>query len=373
MNIIKKIDFEWFSFLAILFLITSSLVTIYSLSLSGDEGGLSIFHKQLIFFGVSLPFFIFFSFFDHKNLKFYSGLLYIISLILLTLVLFWGKSVRGTSGWFDLGFLNFQPVEVVKIFVIIILAKYFSKRIKEVTTFKQIIVSLFYISIPVFLTIQQPDFGSAVVILVIWLGMLMLTNINKKTIALILLFLAAFSFLNWNFFLKDYQKERIKIFFNPQADALGSGYNIIQSMVAVGSGGIKGKGLGYGSQSQLNFLPEKHNDFIFAVIAEENGFWGALIIIFIYGFLFYRMGIIARESRNYFGWFLANGIIIMFFFHTVINIGMNIGVVPIAGLSLPFLSYGGSFILISMIAFGIVQNIWKNRKKGKFDLKVEER
>lgn len=366
-NFIKKIGFEWFSILAILFLITSSLVTIYSLSLS-DENSLNIFHKQIIFFVLSLPFFIFFSFYDYRNWKLYSGIFYIASLVLLTLVLLIGKNIRGTSSWFDLGFFNFQPVEIVKIFVIIILAKYFSKNIKSITGFKDIFLSFLYIMIPVFLTIRQPDFGSAAVILVIWFGMLMMTNINKKTIAAILVMIAACSFVGWNFLLKDYQKERVEVFLDPQKDALGSGYNIIQSMVAVGSGGIKGKGLGYGSQSQLNFLPEKHNDFIFAVIAEENGFLGALIIVLIYGFLFYRMGIIAKESKDYFGWFLTNGIIIMFFFQVLINIGMNIGIIPIAGISLPFLSYGGSFIVVSMIALGIVQNIWKNRKKGELSL-----
>jgi rod shape determining protein RodA len=226
-------------------------------------------------------------------------------------------------------------------------------------------ISFVYVIIPFFFILKQPDFGSATVILVIWVGMLFISNLDKKFFIAILSVLLIFSFVGWKFILKDYQKTRIENFLNPQNDPLGAGYNVIQSTVAVGSGGLKGKGMGQGSQSQLNFLPEKHNDFIFAAIAEENGFIGTSMIIMAFIFLFFRLHFIALNSKDLFGQLIINGLMIMFFFHILINIGMNIGLMPVAGLSLPFLSYGGSFLVVSMSGLGLAQSIWKRRRKNE--------
>lgn len=363
LHIIKNLDLDWHLNLAVFFLLAFGLVAIYSLSINDSSSGINNFYKQLIFLAISLFFYLFFAFFDYRNWKKYSSIFYFLGLILLILVLWVGKNIRGTSGWFDLGFFSLQPAELFKVFAIIILAKYFSKNATSILKLKDALLSFVYIAIPVFLIIKQPDFGSALVVLAIWFGMLFVSNINRGVFLGLLVFFIFLSLASWQFVLEDYQKNRIEAFINPQSDPLGSGYNVIQSTVAIGSGGMKGKGLGHGSQSQLNFLPEKHNDFIFAAIAEESGFIGALFIISVFSFLFIRFLYIAKASRDLFGHLLITGVITMFFFQILINIGMNLGMMPVAGLSLPFVSYGGSFLLVSMICLGLVQNIWKKRKK----------
>ncbi|MDD3607412.1 MAG: rod shape-determining protein RodA [Candidatus Moranbacteria bacterium] len=364
-HILKKTGLDWYLNFIVIFLLTFSLITIYSLSLNEQSAGLNNFHKQTIFLVISLFFYLFFSFYDYRLWKKYSGFLYFFGTILLLSVLWFGKSIRGTSGWFDLGFFNLQPTEIFKIFIILALAKHFSKNSSEKITFKSMAISFVYVIIPFFFILKQPDFGSATVILVIWVGMLFISNLDKKFFIAILSVLLVFSFVGWKFILKDYQKTRIENFLNPQNDPLGAGYNVIQSTVAVGSGGLKGKGMGQGSQSQLNFLPEKHNDFIFAAIAEENGFIGTSMIIMAFIFLFFRLHFIALNSKDLFGQLIINGLMIMFFFHILINIGMNIGLMPVAGLSLPFLSYGGSFLVVSMSGLGLAQSIWKRRRKNE--------
>jgi len=364
-HISKKTGLDWYLNFIVIFLLTFSLITIYSLSLNDHASGLNNFHKQAIFLGISLVFYLFFAFYDYRLWKKYGGFLYFSGTILLLGVLWFGKNIRGTSGWFDLGFFNLQPAEIFKIFIILALAKYFSKSSSEKITLKSVAISFIYIIIPFFFILKQPDLGSAAVILVIWVGMLFVSNLDKKFFIAILSILLVFSFAGWKFALKDYQKTRIENFLNPQNDPLGAGYNVIQSTVAVGSGGFKGKGMGQGSQSQLNFLPEKHNDFIFAAIAEENGFIGASMIIMAFIFLFFRLYVIALNSKDLFGQLIISGLMIMFFFHILINIGMNLGMMPVAGLSLPFLSYGGSFLVVSMSGLGLAQSVWKRRRKDE--------
>ncbi|MDA3815162.1 MAG: rod shape-determining protein RodA [Patescibacteria group bacterium] len=367
-NISKYSNFDWVSISATLFLLASGLVAIYSLSIGQEGEGLNNFEKQVIFLFIGLVLFIFFSFLDYRIWKTYAGILYLFGNILLVAVLLWGNTIRGTSGWFTFGSFNFQPVEIMKIFMIIFLAKFFAKKTSMGIGWKEFLASFVYLIIPVFFVMLQPDLGSATVMVIIWLGMLFLSGVDKKVFSTIIISGIIVSLIGWGFFLKDYQKDRIEILLNPQADPLGSGYNIIQSMVAVGSGGLMGKGLGHGSQSQLNFLPERHTDFIYAAIAEESGFIGVFLLLAILGLLFYRFKKTADQSRDDFGQLLVGGILIMFFFHTLVNIGMNLGIMPVAGLSLPFISYGGSFLIISMLAFGIIQSVWRLRHKKRISL-----
>jgi len=198
---------------------------------------------------------------------------------------------------------------------------------------------------------------------VIWVGILFLAGITTKQFFGLLIIGVLVPLLSWNLVLRPYQKERISSFMNPQQDALGSGYNVIQSMVAVGSGGMWGKGLGHGSQSRLNFLPEKHTDFIFAAIAEESGFVGSLFVLSLFGVLLFRFKRTADKARDAFGQLIVGGVMAMFFFQIFINVGMNLGIMPVAGLSLPLLSYGGSFLIVALVAIGLVQSVWKRRKK----------
>ena len=364
-KISKYNNFDWVSVSATLFLLVSGLVAIYSLSIAQSGGGLNHFEKQIIFLIIGLILFVIFSFLDYRIWKSHAGILYVIGNFLLVAVLLWGDTIRGTSGWFSLGPFNFQPIEIMKIFMIIYLAKFFAKKMSMGIGKKEFLVSLVYLAIPVFLVMLQPDLGSAVVMIVIWGGMLFLSGIDKKFFLMLIASGIILFLIGWGFFLKDYQKDRVEILLNPQNDPLGSGYNIIQSMVAVGSGGVTGKGLGHGSQSQLNFLPERHTDFIYATIAEESGFIGVSLLLAVLGVLFYRIKKASDQSRDDFGQLLAGGILMMFFFHMVVNIGMNLGIMPVAGLSLPFVSYGGSFLIISLIAVGITQSVWKLRRRKR--------
>jgi len=360
----KIMQLDWGSVGAVFFLLISGLVTIYSFSVNADSGEeINLFQRQLIFLGVGIALFLFFSFYDYRTWKKYSNFLYFLSVGLLFAVLLWGSNIRGTSGWFDLGFFNLQPVELVKIFSIIFLASYFVRIGGMRIGLKEFFISFLIILLPVVLTLRQPDLGSASVLIAIWISMAFFAGVNKKYLFGLILIACLGLFLSWGVVLKDYQKERIQTFLNPERDPLGSGYNVIQSMIAVGSGGFSGKGVGYGSQSQLNFLPERHTDFVFASVNEIFGMIGSVSVVGFFWFLFFRLFVIAVKARDRFGRLVAGGILAMLAYQVVINVGMNIGIVPVTGISLPFLSYGGSFLIATMIAFGISQNIWSKRRK----------
>jgi len=274
----------------------------------------------------------------------------------------WGTTVRGTTGWIGVGAFNLQPVEITKLIMIVFLASFLSKKKTHLSVIVRTVASIILTAIPVFLILKQPDFGSAAIVMGIWLGMLFVSGITKKVFFGLMLIGILTASSGW-FVLKDYQKERLINFVSPENDPMGSGYNVIQSTVAVGSGGVWGKGLGHGSQSQLNFLPEKHTDFIFAVFAEELGFVGAFAILILFGILIYRIKEAARLSRDNFGYLLAVGIAMMLFLQILVNVGMNIGVAPVAGVPLPLLSYGGSSMIAILASLGIVQSIYLRRIK----------
>lgn len=319
------------------------------------------FYRQACFAFIGLILLFLISRLNYNNLKNYTLLLYFLIIILLVLVLIFGHKIRGASSWFNFGQLGFQPVELAKLVMIIVLAKYFAQNSNNVYKWRTIIISAVYLIIPTGLILSQPDFGSAFVILALWLGISLTAGIRLTHLAVIFLILIIIASASWCFLLKDYQRNRFLVFLNPDLDPLGRGYNMIQSIIAVGSGGFFGKGLGYGSQSQLNFLPEQHTDFIFAAIAEELGFIGAFFIIILFGLLFFRSFKILFKTSDNFGRFLVFGIIIYLFTHIFINIGMNIGLLPITGIPLPLISYGGSNLLITLIAIGLLQSV-RNRQ-----------
>lgn len=370
-KIVKQLDFDWIAVVAVAFLLATGLIAIFSLSLETEREGFSNFQKQIIFLLIALGSFVLFSVVDYRLWKSYSGFLYLVGVLLMIAVLFFGVNIRGTTGWFNLGIFNIQPVELMKLFLIISLGKYFSQFSGEISL-GSILISCVYIIIPVLLAILQPDMGSAVVMVVIWLGMLFSAGIKKKFFFAILIVGVVTAFFGWNIILKDYQKDRVQSFLDPGGDPLGSGYNVIQSTVAIGSGGVRGKGLGHGSQSQLNFLPEKHTDFIYASIAEESGLIGTGLIIFLFWVLLYRMKKTIDLSRDSFGKLVVGGVIVMIYFQAFVNIGMNLGIMPVAGLSLPLLSYGGSFLIITLVSIGLVQSVWKKREKRKISFVTEE-
>ncbi|HHX58182.1 MAG TPA: rod shape-determining protein RodA [Candidatus Moranbacteria bacterium] len=352
---LKELDF--IALLPIVVLLGFSLMTIYALSQGLATGDFSNFEKQVLFIFLGALVFLGFFLIDYRIWLGYSGILYLLGVLLMLAVLFWGVTIRNTSGWFVVGPFSLQPAEAMKFFLIISLASYFHKQATSGVTWKEIIISFVYVSVPSFLAIQQPDMGSVLVMVAIWGVMIFVAGLNWKQIATLFLVGVGILFLSWTFLLHDYQKKRLESFLEPQRDPQGSGYNVIQSMVAVGAGGARGQGLGAGSQSQLNFLPEKHNDFIFASIAEQSGFLGTSLIFLMLGLLFWRIKRAVDFAANNFGKLLATGVLTFLFFQTFINIGMNIGVVPVAGISLPLVSYGGSFLLITLASLGLVQSV----------------
>jgi len=342
-----------------IFLVAFGQMAIYSVGATGQDPDLLNFKKQLIFFGVGCLLLLFFSLLDYRYLKTYGVILYVVGLVILLAVLIVGTTVRGTKGWlFLFGEQGFQPVEVVKIVMIIILAKYFTDFRAKITSIKKLIIIFAVASPLIILVFLQPDFGSAFILIVIFLGMLLITKIKKSYLIIIFLILLVAVIASWLFIFQDYQKERVLTFFDPEHDPWGSGYSVKQSRIAVGSGQFFGRGLLLGPQSRLDFLPVQETDFIFAVIAEELGFIGAtLLLIFIF-IMIYRLFRILRLVRYDFGLFVISGIIIYLFAQSVLNIGMNIGILPITGVPLPFISYGGSSLIVSFIALGIAQSIY---------------
>lgn len=349
--------FDWLLFGAVFLLVCFGLAAIYSISISFDQPDLGNFYKQGAFFLVGLICLFVLSFFNFHYWHDFSLVFYFMAAALLILVLFFGATIHGTSGWFSFLGFNFQPVELAKVALIIVLAWFLSQNagaIKATKIFYQsaVLAGLFF-----FLVILQPDLGSALILFLIWLFMAVMAGINKKYLFFCLLFLLAVGVLAWFFLLQDYQKDRILIFFNPQADPYNRGYQVRQAITAVGAGGIFGRGLGFGSQSQLKFIPASQTDFIFAVIAEELGFLGVALILFFFSLLFYRLIAAAKLMRDNFSTFFILGVSFLLFSQLLINLGMNIGLVPVTGISLPFLSYGGSFLLACLILIGVVENM----------------
>jgi rod shape determining protein RodA len=284
----------------------------------------------------------------------YVSVLYSISLLFLILVLLFGKTVKGAQSWFDLGAFSLQPTDFAKLFIVLVLAKYFARRHVAIGQLKHLLISALYVIIPVGLVLLQPDFGSTIIIGGIWLGLALVAGIARKHIAIVFSLVAVLFASGWLFFFEPYQKARIVTFFNPTQDIRGAGYNAYQSLIAVGSGGVLGKGLGYGTQSRLNFLPEYETDFVFAAFSEEWGFIGSTIVIAAFLILFWRLVVHAMRGGSNFETLFCVGYAMILFGHFIVNVGMNIGVMPVTGLPLPFMSYGGSHIIAELIGLGVV-------------------
>ena len=319
------------------------------------------FDRQLIWILLSFLVFIVFSQIDWRFLRRRGVVvgLYIGGMaILLSLVIF-GQVTRQVQSWIVIGGFSIQPAEFIKILVIIILAKYFTRRHVEIARIRHVIISGLYAVVPFILVALQPDFGSAVVIFLIWLGMTLVSGISKKHLALVFI-LGAVSFVGlWTLVFADYQKARIMTFVHPLADIQGTGYNAFQSMIAVGSGQIFGKGVGYGTQSRLQFLPEHQTDFIFASFAEEWGFIGVLLVFLLFSLIIWRIVTFAIKGATNFEVLFSLGFAILLISHFVIHIGMNIGLLPVTGLPISFMSYGGSHLLAVYMGLGIISGMKK--------------
>ncbi len=357
----KFFEFDFIFFFTVLLLLGFGIITLGSMFLYGDGANSVIFIRHMVYVVLAIGGFILFGLIDYNILRAYSTFIYFFSVGLLLVTLVFGTTFRGTSGWLNLGFAYFQPVELIKVFIIIFLAHFISKKRGELGEITTIITSFVLVSIVAFLILKQPDFGSALVVFGIWFVMIFVSGIKKRYLASFIIIGVVCATIAWTLF-APYQKARIVNFLHPELDPQGSGYNVIQSIIAVGNGGLTGQGFGYGSQSQLNFLPEKHTDFIFATIAESVGFIGVLVLFGLFSVLFSRFYFIAGQSRDAFGYFLVVGVMAMFFIHFTVNVGMNIGMMPVTGIPLPLISYGGSSLLSVMIACGIVMSVYVRRE-----------
>lgn len=352
-------QFDWSILFLLILLAGTGLVALYSVSVSS---GTPFYQKQFYFLLMGVVLFTFILLFHYHHLESYGYYIYAFSLLLLVAVLLFGKASYGAKRWLDLGFFSFQPSEVAKISVIIALAKYLSGRDVSRTglTLKELIVPAIVTFLPLILVAVEPDLGTALIILFISGSMILFAGIERKTLMGITASILSFIPFMW-LVLKDYQKERILAFLDPELDPLGSGYQIIQSKIAVGSGGILGKGFLRGTQGKLKFLPAQHTDFIFSIFAEEWGLLGSFFLLSLY-LLLLLWGInVVRNAGCRFGAYLAFGLVSFFFFHVFINIGMVIGLLPVVGVPLPFMSYGGSFLVVSLVAMGMLFNVSMRR------------
>ncbi len=276
---------------------------------------------------------------------------------LLLIIFILGHASNGAQSWLKFGGFSLQPADPMKLVLILVLSKYLSRRHIEIANSKHILITMAYMFVPFVLVFLQPDFGSAIIIGAIWLGLMLVSGISKKhLIGLLAIGTIVFAGL-WVGVFKPYQKARIMNFVDPLADIRGTGYNVYQSVIAVGSGQVMGKGVGYGTQSRLNFLPEYKTDFIFAAFAEEWGLVGCMIILLCFGVVIWRIIKIGTYGSSNFEILFAMGVSIFFMSHIIVNIGMNIGIMPVTGIALPFMSYGGSHLLTEFAALGILMSM----------------
>lgn len=348
------------------------ILSIYSSNYQKEEASWQLIYKrQIIWVFLGLVLFFVMANFNYRRFWDITYVLYGVILCLLFMVFILGIVRLGAQRWLRFGWFNFQPSEVVKLIVVIFLARYFSKKsdndaslsVGRYGVIRAFILPFVFVAIPVAFVIEQPDLGSGLLILLIFTAMLFIAGVKLRYLLTLIMAFGLSIPVLWSF-LKDYQKNRVFVFLNPNIDPLGTGYTIIQSKIAIGSGMLWGKGWLLGTQSQLHFLPESHTDFIFATFVEEWGFFGCVILLSLYYFLI-RQGInIAINTSDYFGRLLAFGISIMLAIQMAINISMNLGFAPVVGIPLPLMSYGGSSLLVTFISLGILVNI--DRKRAVF-------
>lgn len=353
MKKIKNLVLDWYLIVFVVLLLVTGLVTIYSLTLGAVDISLLYGQLRVATIGLFLGFGL--AFIQQRRYLDASILLYLIGLGLLVIVILFGSQVFGARRWISLGSFQLQPSELMKLFLILVLARFLHFR-KNKFKPADFVSVLLIIGLPVGLILLQPDLGTAIVLLAIAFFMMLAARINSRywiATGVLMLFAGPMAYLN----LKTYQLARIKTFLSPASDPFGSGYNVLQSLIAVGNGGIFGQGFGQGTQSQLNFLPVAHTDFIFAGTAEATGLIGAVVVLLVFAGLIIRSLMIGRKSPDDFGYFVAVGIGAMWFIQLVVNVGMNLGMAPVTGITLPFVSHGGSSLITNLASVGILLSI----------------
>ncbi len=342
--------------MAIFTLFLLGLSAIYSVELSQDAASLLQVKKQIVAGVVGVLLFLILALSNFKLLQNYSLALYVVCILLLVGVLFFGSTIRGSTGWFEVGGVSLQRVEFMKIALVISLATYCSRHARPLRP-RHLFESGLITALPVGLVLLQPDLGSTSILVGTWLVVLVCAGIPWRYVVAMGAVLVVVLGMSWQFLFADYQRARIESFLNPQIDPLGEGYNVAQAIIAVGSGGWLGSGLGSGTQSQLKFLPESQTDFIFAVIAEELGFFVFCLVLASFAVVFIRLRSHVALSRDDFTSFLLLGSGAVFFLQFFVNIGMNLGLFPVTGIGLPFVSYGGSSLLVMLTFAGIIESV----------------
>jgi len=358
-------NFDWSLFIVPIVISIIGIMTIYSATRPVVGGAHSTFYmRQIYWLIIGISAFIITITIDYRWYMKLSYLLFILSTGLLILVLFTGKEGLGARRWIDLGIISFQPSEFFKISLILVISRYLSGRGNPLSLKDIFMIFLIFMAIPAFLILKQPDLGTAVMLLFVCISMILTAGIRKKlllvTLIVCLISLPFVGRMVWKG-LKDYQRQRIVAFINPQADPQGVGYHIKQSKISIGSGGLIGKGYLKGTQGPYRFLPENHTDFIFSIFAEEWGFGGSMVLFVFYLYLIWRGLETAKSSRDREGCFLCVGVTYMFAFYFFINVGMTLGLLPVVGVPLPLMSYGGTALVSNFIAIGLLENVMMRR------------
>ncbi len=355
------VHFDWTLLGITLLIATIGLINLYSTTSGMETSGLPFYLKQMTWLLIGLIVMILITLIDYRTYSDFAYGIYFITFLLLLAVMAYGIITSGAQRWVRIGPISFQPSEFIKISLIIALAKFFKRPAgREGYSLKQLFIPFLLLIVPMMLILKQPDLGTAVILLLIFFSVLLFVKVRWSSLLMIVVGGASIVPLLWRF-LKEYQKKRILTFFNPEMDPLGAGYHLIQSKIAIGSGGILGKGFMKGTQSKLGFLPEQQTDFIFSALGEEWGLIGCFLLLALY-FILILWGLrIAVQSKDRFSAILSFGVVAMLFWHIFINIGMVLGMMPVVGIPLPLLSYGGSFMVSTLIGIGLLLNVSMRR------------
>ena len=356
--------FDWVLFLDALWLIAIGVITIWSVDVARG-GDVANGKRQLFALAIGLVIFAVASFAAANFYRATAHWWYAAGVVALILVLIFGTVIRGTRGWFQIGGFSLQPIEFMKVALVLVFASFASRQRHALKHFSFFLGSALLVAVPMALTIIQPDFGSAMLLGLFWFCMMLLVRARARYVVSLIALVAVAGTLAWFFVLQPYQKDRLITFVNPAHDPLGAGYNITQSIIAVGSGRFLGRGLGLGSQSQLRFLPESHTDFIFAVIAEAFGLIGSLIVIGSFVLLWYRLIRMMTRATDYFYLFVLSGALVMLAGQWMVNLGATIGLLPVTGVPMPLVSYGGSSLVATLLLLGIAESM-HSAKRGEY-------
>ena len=347
---------DWVAVTAMALLTGIGLIAVWSFS----PPWAGLFGRQVLWIVTGLFAFLVFSLIDYRifrNHGLFLVALYVSVMLLLAALLLFAPETRGVKAWFQVGGAGIQPVELMKLVLILVLAKYFSRRHIEIARLRHLLISGLYVGAAVFLVLLQPDLGSALILVVAWLAIAFFAGIQWRHLITFFVLVAILSGVAWAWLLQPYQKERITAFLDPYRDPQGAGYNTIQAMVAAGSGRLWGKGIGYGSQSHLNFLPEAETDFVFAAFAEETGFIGSAVLLGLFAVLGWRIVATGMKAHDNFSKLFVLGLASFLFSQTFLHIAINLGLLPVTGIGLPLISYGGSSMITILAGLGIVQSI----------------